>query len=213
MDIKITRKFVKNLTLKVRINGEVELTAPKNLSETYIKSFLEKKKNWIEKKLKEISKRKTKENLYISGEKIFYLGKEYELIVLKNNKNYVERIGDKIILFTECTDDIEAKKEIINNWYREEGKKVFYPILKKYLEITGKYILKLNIKTLKSNWGSCNYRKKYINLNSEMMKKDIRFIEYVILHEVAHLEHPNHSKDFYNYIEKFMSDWKIRKKL
>ena len=45
------------------------------------------------------------------------------------------------------------------------------------------------------------------------MKKDIKFIEYVILHEIAHLEHPDHSRNFYSYIEKFMPDWKERKKL
>ena len=105
------------------------------------------------------------------------------------------------------------KKEIVNSWYREEGKKVFVPVVENYLNLTGKKINKLTVKTLKSNWGSCNYKKGYINLNSEMMKKDIKFIEYVILHEIAHLEHPDHSRNFYGYIEKFMPDWKERKKL
>lgn len=71
MDIKITRKFVKNLTLKVRINGEVELTAPKNLSETYIKVFLKRKK-LDRKKLKEISREKQKK-IYIFLEKKYFI--------------------------------------------------------------------------------------------------------------------------------------------
>ncbi len=213
MQIKIIRKSVKNLILKIRPNGEIEITAPKRLNEIYIKNFLERKKLWIERKLKEISERRTKAISYETGEKIFYLGRECDFVLIKSDKNYVEKQEDKIILFTEHTENIKIKNELVNMWFREEGKKVFIPILEKYLAMTGKKINKVTIKTLKSNWGSCNYRKGYINLNSEMMKRDIKFIEYVILHEIAHLEHPNHSRDFYDYIEKFMPDWKIRKKL
>ena len=215
MQIKIIRKSVKNLILKIRPNGEIEVTAPKKLSENYIREFILRKTSWIEKKLKEIEKRKTKEISYLNGEKIFYLGKEYNFFVEKNEKDYVEKKDDenKITLFTKFSDNLEMKKEIMNSWYREEGKKVFTPILEKYLSLTGKKINKLTVKTLKSNWGSCNYKKGYINLNSEMMKRDIKFIEYVILHEIAHLEYPDHSRNFYGYIEKFMPDWKERKKL
>ena len=86
-------------------------------------------------------------------------------------------------------------------------------MLEKWLLITNKSINKLTIKTLKRNWGSCEVGKKNINLNSELLKQDRRFVEYVILHEIAHLEHPNHSKNFYNYVARFMPDWKERKKL
>jgi predicted metal-dependent hydrolase len=61
-----------------------------------------------------------------------------------------------------------------------------------------------------SRWGSCNSKKGYINLNLYLIRKDIRFIEYVILHELAHLIHPNHSKDFYRFIENIMPDFKER---
>lgn len=213
MEVKIIRKSVKNLILKIRPNGDIEVVAPKRLSEIYIKDFLVRKKAWIEKKLNEIARRKPKEQSYTTGEKALYLGKEYDFILEESKENYVKLEEDKIILFTKYKDNSEAKREIMNSWYREEGRKVFIPILEKYLSITNKKIEKVTIKTLKSNWGSCNYRKGFINLNSEMMKRDIRFIEYVILHEIAHLEHPNHSKNFYNYIEQFMPDWKLRKKL
>ena len=213
MQIKIVKKSVKNLILKIKSNEEIEITAPSKVSDRYIKDFILRKMSWIEKKLKEIEKIKSEKNLYITGEKIFYLGKKYNFIVKKDIKNYVKKNESEIILFTMFPDNYEIKKDIIDSWYRDEAKKFFIPILNNFLHITNKKINKLTIKTLKRNWGSCNYQKGYINLNSEMMKKDIKFIEYVILHEIAHLEHPNHSKNFYNYIENFMPDWKIRKKL
>lgn len=213
MEVKVIRKSVKNLILKIRPDGEIEVVAPRRVSNLYIKDFLERKKGWIEKKLEEIKKRKTKQILYNTGDKIFYLGKEYDFILQESDSDYIEKNEDTITLFTKAPDNFEAKHMLMNSWYREEGEKTFVPLLKKYLEITGKQIEKFTIKTLKSNWGSCNYKRKTINLNSEMMKRDIKFIEYVILHEIAHLEHPNHSKNFYGYIEKFMPDWKIRKNL
>ncbi len=213
MEVKIIRKTVKNLILKIRPNGDIEIVAPKKVSEIYIKEFLERKKSWIEKKLFEIAKKQKNNISYSNGDKIFYLGKEYNFFLEKSENDYIKMEDSSITLFTKFPDDFQMKKEIINSWYREEGKKVFIPVLKKYLTLTGKKIEKVTIKTLKSNWGSCNYKRGYINLNSEMMKRDIKFIEYVILHEIAHLEHPNHSRKFYEYIEKFMPDWKIRKKL
>ena len=213
MEVKIIRKKVKNLILKIRPNGEIEVVAPKRVSELYIKNFISRKQSWIEKKLNEIKVRKTNPVSYVSGDKVFYLGQEYNFFLKESENNYVEKNENSITLFTKFCDNTEMKKEIMNSWYREESRKVFIPILQKFLTLTGKQIEKLSIKTLISNWGSCNYKKRHINFNSEMMKRDIKFIEYVILHEIAHLEHPNHSKDFYKYIENFMPDWKLRKKL
>ena len=213
MNIEIVKKSVKNITLRIYPDGRIRLTAPKRAGDEYIKYFIEKKRPWIEKKLKEINERKPKEILYNTGEKIYFLGKEYNFILEKSKNNCIEKNDSSIILYTSFPNNYEIKHKIVNAWYREKSKEIFVPILEKYLGLTGKSIEKLIIKTLKRNWGSCNYRKRYINLNSEMLKKDIRFIEYVILHEVAHLEHPNHSKSFYNYVAQYMPDWKERKNL
>lgn len=213
MNIEIVKKSVKNITLRIYPDGRIRLTAPKRAGDEYIKYFIEKKRPWIEKKLKDINERKSKEILYNTGEKIYFLGKEYNFILEESKNNCIEKNDSSIILYTSFPNNYEIKHKIVNAWYREKSKEIFVPILEKYLGLTGKSIEKLTIKTLKRNWGSCNYRKRHINLNSEMLKKDIRFIEYVILHEVAHLEHPNHSKSFYNYVAQYMPDWKERKNL
>jgi len=74
-----------------------------------------------------------------------------------------------------------------------------------------KEINKVTIRKMKTRWGSCNYHKKSINLNLELIKKPLECVEYVIFHELTHLIYPNHSKDFYNYLLTYMSDWKRRK--
>lgn len=186
------------------------------MSNDYINNFIARKKEWIEKKLKEIEK-KNKDSKLDDNEKckiINYLGKEYPLEIKKSDENIlIFDNEEKFILYISNENNIELKKKIINNFYVSGAKILFKELLDYYLDITGNSINEFKVKTLRSNWGSCNYRKKIINLNSELMKKNIKFIEYVVLHEIAHLVHPNHSKNFYNYIEIYMSDWKLRKKI
>ncbi len=76
---------------------------------------------------------------------------------------------------------------------------------------TGLFYTHLSIKNMKTRWGSCNHNKAYVNLNLKLIQKSLRAIEYVILHEISHLKFPNHSKEFYTFIEHFMSDFRQEK--
>ena len=70
---------------------------------------------------------------------------------------------------------------------------------------------KLRIRTMKSCWGSCLVNKGIITLNRKLLMKHRECIEYVVVHELCHFIHPNHSKEFYKFMEQFMPDWKERK--
>ena len=79
-------------------------------------------------------------------------------------------------------------------------------------KILDEHVEKVSIKPMKTRWGSCNYVKKYINLNTELVKRTPFEIEYVVLHELCHIFYMNHQKDFWSLVEKYMSDYKIRRK-
>ena len=210
---EVERKKVKNINLRIYPDRRIYISAPMNLDSGYIENFIKSKKNWIEEIQKKLDKiPKAEELQYVTGEKLYYLGKIYELEVVLSNENRVFLHEEKMILKIK-EDTFELKKNVISRWYFEKAKILFKDVMEKYLKLLNEEIDHLSVKKMKSRWGSCNHRKKYINLNVELVKKPLVCIEYVALHEIAHLRHPNHSKDFYYHIERYMPDYRQREKL
>lgn len=90
---------------------------------------------------------------------------------------------------------------------RKKAKSVLPEKVKRYSEIMGVTPTAVRINSAKTRYGSCS-GKNSINFSLYLMDKDERFIDYVVVHELAHIKHHNHSKDFYSFIERFMPDYK-----
>ena len=214
MQIKIIKKNIKHIYLRISNKGEVILTAPHYVSEEKINSVLNKKKKWIEKHLKIINDKSSKQfPVFKKGTEIPYLGKSLILKFVQSDKLGAVKEKDNLTIYTDEMKNSEKTEFIIDFWYKEMCFKIFSSIIDDFLPVVGKKINALKVKKMKTRWGSCNPSKGYINLNLHLIKKPIPAIEYIILHELAHLHHQNHSKDFYDYIEKIMPDWKERNKL
>lgn len=214
---EVHRKKVKNINLRIRPNMEIYISAPMNLHSDYIENFIRSKEKWIKQVLQKIEEAKQNQlpSQYLSGEKHKYLGKEYELEVKQGNSNRVSLKEGKIILtvISNIFENSDEKKKVMEKWYFENAQKVFVNAIQKWLEILDESIEKLSIKPMKSRWGSCNYVKRYINLNTELIKRTQFEIEYVVLHELTHLKYPNHGKAFYRYIENYMPNYKMAEKM
>lgn len=213
ISIEVKRKRIKNIIFKIKDDGILAISIPWYVSYEYVEKLLVIRKDWILENIKKLKNMSDEKIKYINGDILNIFDKKFLLEVVESQKDNVLFKDDRLYLFTSRIDDRDYKKKIIDYWYREQGKIILKEMLEKWLLITNKSINKLTIKTLKRNWGFCEVGKKNINLNSELLKQDRRFVEYVILHEIAHLEHPNHSKNFYNYVARFMPDWKERKRL
>jgi len=215
MEIDIKRKKVKNITLKVKSQGTVHLTVPLNTSDEFINKFLKSKEKWIKKKV-EFFKDNYKNDIkksYIEGENHKYLGEYYKLQVISSKKEFVSLdIENKVIkLYVKDKQDLERKKELLHKFYIEKAKIILKELTDKYANKLNETYASIKIRGMKTRWGSCNPVKKYINFNLQLIEKPISSIEYVVLHELAHLKHPNHSKEFWNYVSFYMPDWKLRK--
>ena len=218
---EVHRKKVKNINLRIKPNMKVCISVPMNLHRDYIENFIRSKEEWIKSVLKKVEdvKEKQKGFEYKNGEIYKFLGKEYNLIVRTGNFNGVSLKNDaksNVMILTvneNIFENIDEKKKVMEKWYFENAKKLFLKFVEKWLEILDEHVEKVAIKPMKTRWGSCNYVKKYINLNTELIKRTPFEIEYVILHELTHLKYPNHGKGFYNYIERYMPNYKVAEKM
>ena len=218
---EVHRKKVKNINLRIKPNMEVYISVPMNLHRDYIENFIHSKESWIKSVLKKVEdvKEKQKGFEYKTGEIHKFLGKEYNLTVKTGNFNSVNLVNNEkkpnIILTVNenILENIDEKKKIMEKWYFENAKKLFPQFMEKWLKILDEHVKKVAIKPMKTRWGSCNYVKKYITLNTELIKRTPFEIEYVVLHELTHLKYPNHGKGFYNYVERYMPNYKIAEKM
>lgn len=218
---EVHRKKVKNINLRIKPNMEVYISVPMNLHHDYIENFIRSKEGWIKSVLKKVEdvKEKQKGFEYKTGEIHKFLGKEYNLTVKTGSFNDVNLVNNEknpnIILTVNenIFENIDEKKKVMEKWYFENAKKLFPQFMEKWLKILDEHVEKVAIKPMKTRWGSCNYVKKYINLNTELIKRTPFEIEYVVLHELTHLKYPNHGKGFYNYIERYMPNYRIAEKM
>lgn len=218
-EVIIKYKKIKNIYIRVKQDLNIYVTAPKRAAKKYIYELLEKRKDWIENKKEEIKKK----NIYdiskkelINGNEIYYLGKSYILKVLKCRKENIIIAGKIMYMYADIEDEnsgIKRKHMLLDNWYKKEALKLFDSLIKKYCSIMKLEINSFSIKKLKSKWGSCNIKDKHIILNLELIKYPIRSIEYIVIHELAHLVEANHSRKFYNVVSLYMPEWKNEKKI
>ena len=224
IDITLSRKRVKNINLRIsQKNGEVLVSAPRSVSEDYIVAFLQSKFDWISER-KQAAQLRQKRNTfsYLNGETHRFLGEEYPLcispFISATNRqprqlNSLTRIDDasfpkSIVLSCQANASREEREAILYAWYRKELQTLLPTIVEAWCTKMGTSVEEYRIKKMKTKWGTCNIRDRRIWINLELIKYPIECIEYVVLHELAHLFERNHSARFYRIVEDHMPDWR-----
>ena len=218
MDYKvtITKKKMKNLIIRITDEGEVKVSAPKFLTNKEIQEFLLKKDQWIKERL-EIVQNKIKHSSHSmeNGDTVYFLGKKYTINIIFDSKEKVHIDSQEKLILIFCNDrnTLDRRKEIFENYMKNQLLDILVKLNEKFGLITRHMPTQIKIRKMKTLWGSCNVHKKTITYNYKLIEKPMAAIEYVVLHEISHIPFPHHQKEFWNYIEKFMPDWKLRKNL
>ena len=213
----LERKKVKNLNLRVRKDGSVIVSANTMVSCKEIDKFIRSKGTYVLKAIdhfREMAQHKPRPKEYVSGETFYVQGRELRLKVIQAEKNAVSSDGVYIFLNIKEINDFEKKRRLVIRFLDQQCKAVFGDVMKCLYPLVEKYGIEmptLRIREMETRWGSCLAKKKAITLNKRLLEAPRNCIEYVMMHELCHLIHPNHSKDFYGLVEKLMPDWKQRK--
>lgn len=212
MRIKITKKKIKNIIIKINREGEILVSAPLNVSDSYIRKVIASKEEWIKSKLASVVSKKEQLERVNSGEVFNYLGKSYIVEVKRSELEYCELKDDRFLIYIKENSN-QRREFLINRWIVEN----FYPKVVEMTKDIGKKIgYSANIikfKDMKTRWGSCNSLTRSITYNHQLYQKSMDIIEYVVLHELSHIPYPHHQKSFWDFVERYMPDWKIRRKL
>ena len=203
---KIIKSKRRTLSLSINENAELIVRAPNQISNKKIEEFIIEKSKWINKNKSLMQSRINEMNN--SQSNYLFLGNIYPLIKVNEDPNKIDFNGTEFITSIENQDKFKSS---LKSWYKIKFKEIAIPRLNYFSD---KYNLKINqvrFKNQKTLWGSCS-SKNNINLNYLLVMAPMIVIDYVIIHELVHTVHKNHSENFWNAVEAIMPDYKKAKK-
>lgn len=209
----------KSLGICVTPKSEIQVTAPEGLPVERVLQSVKRRMPWIIKQLKGLEKIRFVDTVpdYESGQTIRLLGRDYMLKVLQVEDFEEETVSLEHSILKLTIHDRTQKDRInlmVEEWYRNEA--LLY--LGNKFEMLSQKVVKYGLpkpqyylRKMEKRWGSCTPN-GVIYLNPEMIKLPSHCIEYVIMHELCHLKFPDHSTEYYHFLETVMPDWKLREK-
>lgn len=205
----------KTMSLEIKRDGIINVIAPNGLDKTFIVDKVKNKSDWIIKKLDEIEVLNNNRYIrsYESGDIFLYLGNEYILEVLVDQSTIGTSVSleDNKLKVRSNSNNKDVIQRALKNWYTDETLGIVKERINYYNPFFEDTVTSIKIKDQKSRWASCTYKNEILfNLRCSMMP--IQIIDYIVVHEMCHMEHRNHSKDFYLAVERILPDYKERVK-
>lgn len=213
--IATVKKDIKNMHLGVYPpNGRIRVAAPLKTSDETIRLFVISKLHWIRKQqLKFLEQERQTQRAYVSGESHYFLGNRYRLnLIHTNTRPRIDiRRKSQIDLYIRADTTAKKREAIFERFYRSELRKLVPSLLERWQKKVGVRVDEVKIRKMKTKWGSCNPKDGRIWLNLELAKKTLHCIDYVFVHELAHLIEEKHSERFIQLLESVLPHWQDNK--
>jgi predicted metal-dependent hydrolase len=209
--IDTVKKDIRNLHLGVYPpKGRVRVAAPLETTDEAIKLFVLSRMHWIKTQQQKFQDQERQTiRQYLSGESHYFLGDRHLLdVVQTDGRPRIDVPSRKKIVMHIIPNATHIQKEaLFERFYRFELKKLAPTSVEKWQTALGVQAREVRIRKMKTKWGTCNTLEGRIWLNLELAKKDADCIDYVIVHELAHLKEKNHTERFFKLLESAMPDW------
>lgn len=211
ISVDVVLKDIKNVHLSVYPpTGRVRISAPSHMSMDTIRVFAISKLDWIRKHQAELAKqaRETPRD-FVDRESHYVWGKRYLLQVVERDAAPSVRLkGSKMTLSVRSGADAEKRHAVLEEWYRKQLKLAIPPLIARWEPQMGVSVERFHIQRMKTKWGSCNPGSQSIRLNTELARKPRECIEYIVVHELAHLIEPTHNARFAALMDRLLPQWR-----
>ncbi len=212
----LLRRSARRRSMEISISSlaQTRVVAPRFVSLETIERFIESRSDWI---LDNIKKKTAQAQTlvgkkYETGHEFLFLGRSFPLIVDKsaNCSTKLSFSNERWYVRANAATSSAMIKNRLIKWYRREAGEIFGGRIFHFSRLMALTPQKITVKTQKRLWGSCNHQGKSINLNWVLVMAPLAVIDYVVVHELCHLEVPNHSKRFWDKVAKYMMDYKVQ---
>lgn len=214
-EVEVVRKDIKHLHLGVYPPiGRIRVATPERTSDETIRLFVISKIAWIKRQQSLFLKQERQsELLYISGESHYFRGKRY-ILQVEHAANHLVHFGKgKIHLYAPQEATIETRQRMMENWYRKHLRSELEELVPKWESVLKVCAKEWGIKVMRTRWGTCNIQASRLWFNLELAKKPPQCLEYIVVHELAHLQERHHNERFQGILENVMPNWKALRNL
>jgi predicted metal-dependent hydrolase len=212
--LDVVKKDIKNVHLSVYPpNGKVRIAAPLHMDPDAIRVFAISKLEWIRRQQQTLhaQERETPRE-YLDRESHFVWGKRYLLNVIeKHSAPRVQLKHSTLVLQVRPGSTDEKKHAVLEHWYREQLRAAASPLIERYEGLMKVKVERLFVQRMRTKWGSCSRESRSIRLNSELARKPRECLEYIVVHEMAHLLEPTHNERFVSLMNRFMPEWQFHR--
>ena len=213
--VEIVRKDIKNLHLGVYPpHGRVRVAVPRRVSDDAVRLAVIGKLGWINRQRARFEAQpRQSEREMVSGESHYFLGHRYRLLVMPNNGAAKVLLRKKSMIEMHVRPETSARQRelVLHRWYRQQLKELIPPLLKEWQSVLGVELADWRIKRMRTRWGTCNAEARRIWLNLELAKKPEQCLEYVVIHELAHLIARKHDDKFIAVMDEHLPQWRLRR--
>lgn len=215
LHVEVTRKAIKHVHLSVLPPiGKVRVAAPQSMPLETIRLFVISKLTWIrsqQRKLQAQERETARE--FLNKESHYVWGKRYLLeIDYTHAAPAVSLTPRKLKLQVRPGADKARCDEVLDDWYRQQVREALPPMLAKWEPLLGVKVTRVFVQRMKTKWGSCTPKSGYIRLNTDLAKKPVECLEYIVVHELVHMLEPTHNERFSALMDLYLPQWHHRRK-
>lgn len=225
--VEVVRKRVKHVNLRVYPpDGRVRVSAPHAMSERFVRDVIRGRRDWIERQRARFAAIPVPAKLeYLSGESVPVLGVPHVLRFVSAplssqagstaaERSYGSSETDRdLLLLVPAHAGVEERRKALEKRLRQVARTEFEAVTHRWAHAMGLRVEAVNVRRMTSRWGTCHVRTGKVYLNLALVTRPTQCLTYVVVHELAHLIVPDHSRKFWQTVERYLPEWRAAERL